>query len=163
MNAETGANNLAHSNGMLVIKAPREKLLVRGGPRRIHDRDTLIEGGLRGKADPALFISRVLNGHGRGVHEVEKPGSVRRGTGRQSKLKAGSGGKRRVGMGGREGGEVGDRWRERGNSDRRTRVRRDGRRDVNDIGAQGNRLGGTRDLFKETNGKCEALVIVRFV
>lgn len=64
VNTETGANNLAHSDGMLVVEAPWKKALVRSRPGRVQDSNTLVEGRLRGKADPALFICRVLNSHG---------------------------------------------------------------------------------------------------
>lgn len=68
VNTEAGANNLADCDGMGIVKAPGKKLFIRGDSRGAHNSDSLIERGLRRKTNPAVLVSWIRNGQGRGIH-----------------------------------------------------------------------------------------------
>lgn len=72
LDAEAGANDLAHGDGMVVVNAPAKGGGIGGGDWRAHDGDAFIERRGRGEANPTFLVGRVRDSHGGGIHHVEQ-------------------------------------------------------------------------------------------
>lgn len=90
LEAESRADDLADGNGVLGASAPLEGGRVGGVGEVTEDRDTFVEGRYRGKANPALFVGRVSDGHGRGIHHIQNVLGIRREARGKGKLEGGA-------------------------------------------------------------------------